>query len=165
MQGDATFELQALLKMVQTSSEREPAQEMNKSMKHQKLMRPWMLSLVGLALSFAVDAHARVWTDTLRRTWEGEFLRIEGANAVFMVLGQERPFPLANLSPADRTFINNALAAASKPSSALPGAQPPGVTKPAPAAPVVPAAAGALDFLGVTIQPGKTVEGTAKAAK
>ena len=120
-------------------------------------------STLAVVIFLTGSAHARVWTDTQRRTWDGDFLRIEGANAVFMVRGQEYPFPLTNLSAADRTFINNATAAASKPSATLPGAQPSGVTKPAPSAPVAPAAAGALDFLGVTILPGKTVQGMAKA--
>ena len=115
-----------------------------------------------LALGIPAGAQGRVWTDTFSRTWEGEFLRIDGTNAVFMVRGQEYPFPLANLNGADRTFINSAVAAASKPSSALTGAQPSAATKAVPTAPPAPIAASTLDFLGVTLQPGKTVEAEAK---
>ena len=46
-----------------------------------------------------------VWTDDQNRQWQGEFLRADGASAVFLVDGKEFPFPLAQLSAPDKLFI------------------------------------------------------------
>ena len=129
-------------------------------MKPGGFFRTGKLPAIGLAFALAGVAHGRVWTDSLKRTWDGDFLRVDGANAVFMVRGQEYPFPLANLSAADKAFISAQTAAATKP----PAGSPPAANLAGAAATgSASAAGGPLDFLGVTLQPGKTVEGTAKA--
>lgn len=125
-------------------------------MKTRRLLFTQIARIVCAAYFASFTVQARVWTDTLQRTWDGDFLRMEGANAIFLVRGQEFPFPLVNLSAADRMFITNQAAPATKPAQGVPPAG-------APAAGPAPAAAGSLDFLGVTLQPGKTLEGTAKA--
>lgn len=108
--------------------------------------------LTGVSANGAV----RTWTDNLNRTWQGEFLRVDGPSAVFRVSGKEYPFPLANLSTADKLLIFK-----------LRQAAPAGAATPAPA----PAASPAVDTVAapagtgrtwtygsVPVEPGATVE-------
>lgn len=81
-----------------------------------------------LAGAVAAPAPARLWTDDLNRTFDGEFLRVDGLNAVFMVDGAEYPLPLARLSTADKLLIFQLRRAPSP-------APPPAPAKPAPAPP------------------------------
>ena len=65
----------------------------------------------GLALVFLLffftcaEARARLWQTTTNQSFEAEFVRVEGANGIFIVKGKEYPYPLSYLSVADRLFI------------------------------------------------------------
>ena len=58
-----------------------------------------------LAACMAAGAETRTWTDDLNRSGDGEFLRVDGPSAVFLVGGRESSFPLVRLSAADKVFI------------------------------------------------------------
>ncbi len=53
----------------------------------------------------AAPAAARTWTDDLARTWQGEYVRVDGLSAVFLVNGKEFSFPLARLSTEDKLLV------------------------------------------------------------
>lgn len=66
----------------------------------------WRTMLIGGALLVsACPATARTWTDDLNRTWQGEFVRMEGASAIFLVNGKEFPFPVTHLSAPDKLAL------------------------------------------------------------
>ena len=109
-----------------------------------------------------VLAVARTWTDDLNRSWQGDFLRVDGPSAVFLVNGKEYPFPLARLSAPDKVLIFRLRQAAS-------AAMTPGPTLASPAAGPTPAASPAgtaapggaghtWTFGSVPVEPGQTVE-------
>lgn len=90
--------------------------------------------LIGGALVAACSplAHARLWTDDLNRSWQGEFVRVDGASAIFLVNGKEFPFPVAHLSAPDKLAL---FQLRTRPPA---GSAPPGpavAAAPAPAAP------------------------------
>ena len=58
-----------------------------------------------LTMCVAAGAQTRTWTDDVNRSWDGDFLRVDGPSAVFLVGGRETSFPLARLSAADKVFI------------------------------------------------------------
>ncbi len=65
-----------------------------------------MLAAFGLCLMGpGASAAVRTWTNTLNRTWQGEFLRMDGPSAVFMVDGKEYSYPLAGMSADDKVLI------------------------------------------------------------
>ena len=65
-----------------------------------------MLAMLSvLPLRSAAAAETRTWTDDASHTWNGEFLRVDGLSAVFLVGGKEYSFPLARLSSADKVLI------------------------------------------------------------
>ncbi len=105
-----------------------------------------------LATGLTASATVRVWTDDLNRAWQGEFLRMDGATAVFLVNGKEYPFPIVHMSTADKLAIFKLRAAPSAASAAPTGASP--------AAPVSPGggAGKSWSFGSVALEPGKTVE-------
>jgi hypothetical protein len=98
------------------------------------------IALTGLLLAAGLPVDARTWTDKLGRTFEAEFIRIDGSNAIF-ALANGRAFatPLAELGAADRTSLQ-----ATVPNTAPAGT--PGVALGAPpvSSPVPPAATAAL---------------------
>ena len=61
--------------------------------------------LVGTLLAASVPATARTWTNTLGRTFEAEFVRLDGTNVIF-VAPNHRAFstPLADLSVGDQAL-------------------------------------------------------------
>ena len=64
------------------------------------------LVVVNLWLTCAAaTAETRTWTDDLDHSWSGEFLRVDGLSAVFLVGGKEYSFPLARLSVTDKLLI------------------------------------------------------------
>ena len=68
-----------------------------------------LLTLGLLFLAFtATSAHGRRWSTTTGQAFEGEFMRIDGANAVFTANGKEYQVPVATLSVPDRLFVNRA---------------------------------------------------------
>lgn len=115
-------------------------------------LRPaWAAALLLLAGASAVSAAVRTWTDDLNRTWQGDFLRVDGPAVVFMVNGKEYPFPLARLSAPDKLLIF-------KLRQAPPVAAAPAPT-PAPPADVPPAATGKQWTFGTAaVEPGETAE-------
>lgn len=64
------------------------------------------VAAVGVLLAASLPAGARTWTNTLGRTFEAEFVRLDGANVIF-VLPDSRAFssPLADLCLADRAVL------------------------------------------------------------
>lgn len=121
-------------------------------------MKIHLLAAAGLLLTAgAAGAAVRTWTDDLNRTWQGEFLRMDGPAAVFLVNGRESPFPLARLSAADKVLIFK-LRSAPPPVAPAPG---PAAAPNDPAATVAGAAGGsgkAWNFGSVKLEPGDTVE-------
>ena len=82
------------------------------------------LAAVGfLAACVAAGAETRTWTDDLSRSWDGEFLRVDGPSAVFLVGGKESSFPLARLSAADKVFIFKVRHAPANAAEAAPAGQ------------------------------------------
>ena len=110
--------------------------------------------LIALSLLAPQAVRARVWTDDLRRTWEGEFVRLDGGNAIFLVAGKEYPFVLARLSAGDRTWIVTEIAR-TRLAPATPAPQ--GAQSPATAV-VAPASGGEPMFGNVKLVPGRTVQ-------
>jgi len=50
---------------------------------------------------------ARTWTNAYGRTFEADFVRVDGSNAIFKLAdGRHFSTPLAELSPADQTIVN-----------------------------------------------------------
>ncbi len=100
-----------------------------------------ILRFVPVLVFSLCSLHAATWTDVQGRRWEGEFVRVQGTQAIFMVGGKEYPFPMANLSPGSRA----AIVAATSPK--------PPVVQPA-------AVAGNAGRIGsVALEAGKTVGG------
>ncbi len=64
------------------------------------------LAALGVLLASSLSAGARTWTNALGRTFEAEFVRMDGTQVIF-VLPDSRAFssPLADLSPADRAVL------------------------------------------------------------
>lgn len=93
------------------------------------------VSALALSVSSFTALQGATWSDVQNRRWEGEFVRMQGAQAIFLVGGKEYPFPMATLSAASRAAI---LAA----------------TNPKPAADGNPGRIGT-----VALEPGKTISG------
>lgn len=118
------------------------------------LLRRTALAAACLLLPAAsAFAAVRTWTDDLNRTWQGDFLRAEGATAVFQVNGKEYPFPLAHLSAADKLLIFK-LRQAPAAAAASPSPTPAG----SPAAATPAATSKQATFGSVQVEPGETVE-------
>ena len=100
-----------------------------------------ILRFVPVLVFSLCSLRAATWTDVQGRRWEGEFVRVQGTQAIFMVGGREYPFPMANLSAGSRA----AIVAATSPK--------PPVVQPA-------AVAGNVGRIGgVALEAGKTVSG------
>ncbi len=122
-----------------------------------------------LLTTLTAPAATRTWTDDLNRTWQGDFLRVDGSSVVFLVDGKEYPFPVARLSTSDKLLVfklrQAAPAGAATPASA-PGAAPvnpsPSSSPTGASSPTGVAAPGASGhtwtFGSVQIEPGQTVE-------
>ena len=103
---------------------------------------------------------ARTWSNDANQSWEGEFLRMDGANAVFKVNDKESSYPIARMSAADKLAIfqmrQHAPAAASP---ALPSASaaPDPTGNPAASTVATPAVGSgkAVTFGGATLTPGQ----------
>lgn len=62
--------------------------------------------VIGALVVAGLSADARTWTNTLGRTFEAEFVRMDGANVIFtMPNGRAFSTPLAELSGADQTVL------------------------------------------------------------
>ena len=70
------------------------------------IRRPFQVAVGGVLLAASLSAGARTWTNALGRTFEAEFVRMDGGNVIF-VLPEGRAFssPLADLSPTDRAAL------------------------------------------------------------
>ena len=66
-----------------------------------------LLAIAALFFIFArSEAEARRWTTVNGQTFEAEFVRVDGDNAIFRVAsGREDPYPLNRLSVPDRLLI------------------------------------------------------------
>ncbi|MES2921671.1 MAG: hypothetical protein V4819_08995 [Verrucomicrobiota bacterium] len=64
------------------------------------------ITLVGILLTAGVPAMGRTWTNAQGRTFEAEFVRLDGANVIFQVPGS-RTFatPLVDLSVGDQMVL------------------------------------------------------------
>lgn len=120
------------------------------------------LTLLAGWLLAALPAHARLWTDDLNRTWQGDFVRMDGVTAVFMVNGKEYPYPIAHMSAPDKLAIFKLRTAPpAAPAAASPAAvaMPPAAGTPSAALPAVPTGEGkAASFAGSPLVPGKTTK-------
>ena len=67
-----------------------------------------VVAVCGFA--FCSVSHGATWTDLQNRSWEGEFVRVQGAQAIFLVGGKEYPFPMASLSAGSKSAVQKALA-------------------------------------------------------
>jgi hypothetical protein len=107
-------------------------------------------------------ASARLWTTVTGEHFETEFIRVEGANGIFLVKATEYPYPLNRLSMPDRLLIGRAVNRpaevasppvtnpAPTPADSLPGT----ATTPAPAE----KATRSIQFAGQPLKPGGRVE-------
>ena len=117
-----------------------------------------------LLISAPAMADVRIWTDDLNRTWPGEFLRVDGLEAVFLVNGKEYPFPLAHLSTPDKLLIfklrrtNQVAAAAQSPAPGVPAEGTAPAASPDEAAPAAAGSGRSWKFGNAQVEPGKTVE-------
>jgi hypothetical protein len=96
-------------------------------------MRNFRAIMAGLLVlvSAVSSAYARRWTTTTGQTFEADFVRIEGANAVLTVNGKEYPYPIANLSVPDRLFVNRTAYSQSRPGAvSAPSAEPTSAASP-----------------------------------
>jgi hypothetical protein len=89
---------------------------------------PKSLLVVIACLTLGGVAFARTWTTVTGQHFDAEFVRQEGANGIFNVKGKDYPYPLNQLSVADRLFIGRAVNQLYKPASAggtrlVPGAE------------------------------------------
>jgi hypothetical protein len=128
--------------------------------KHAGLQMTTLPRMAGAAITAALlfttnlipAAQARTWTDDLRRSWDGDFVRIEGDKVIILVKGKEYPFPLDRLSAGDRQWIVAQRAQALTTSQvAIPAVTP---TGPIPAA----ASGSKMTFGSVQLEVGKTVQ-------
>ncbi|MEI8038880.1 MAG: hypothetical protein WCJ14_10860 [Verrucomicrobiota bacterium] len=82
-------------------------------------------ALLGSLLATVPPAEARTWTDTLGRTFEADFIRLDGSN-VILALANGRAFatPIAGLSAGDQNALRSAAPGALRGSTpaAVPGA-------------------------------------------
>jgi hypothetical protein len=76
--------------------------------RQEKLMinRALGMAMVGTLLAASIHADARTWTNKQGRTFEADFVRLDGANVIFVLPGS-RAFstPLADLSAADQIVV------------------------------------------------------------
>ncbi len=81
--------------------------------------RSFGMAIVGTLLVAGVPADARTWTNALGRTFEADFVRLDGANVIFVLPGS-RAFstPLADLSAADQIVVKQGAAAPAAPPAA-----------------------------------------------
>lgn len=78
------------------------------------------MAIVGTLLVAGVPADARTWTNAQGRTFEADFVRLDGANVIFVLPGS-RAFstPLADLSPADQLVVKQGAVALAAPAAAM----------------------------------------------
>lgn len=68
--------------------------------------RSLKIVIAGVLLVASLPAGARTWTNTLGRTFEAEFVRMDGANVIFtMPNGRAFSTPLAELSAGDQAVL------------------------------------------------------------
>jgi hypothetical protein len=114
-------------------------------------------------LTLWVGASARTWTTVTGQHFEAEFVRVEGANGIFSAKGKDYPYPLNQLSVADRLFVGRSVNQQSKAGSPPPGTEPaPTATDAAPSAAAMPASidkkAETLQFAGQPLEPGRDAQ-------
>jgi hypothetical protein len=91
-------------------------------------------TLIGglLVLAFASSTYGRRWTTTAGQAFEADFVRIEGANAVFTANGKEYRYPIGDLSVPDRLFVNRTAYSQSRSGAVVaPSAEPTTTVSPA----------------------------------
>ena len=95
-------------------------------------MRSVCTIVVGLLILVVTlsSTYGRRWTTTTGQAFEGDFVRIEGVNAVFTANGKEYRYPIAALSVPDRLFVNRAAYSQSRSGAVAPSAEPPSTTPP-----------------------------------
>ncbi len=93
------------------------------------------IAMMALLLALPNELSARVWTTVTGQSFEAEFVRVEGANGIFIVKGKEYPYPLNRLSVADRLLIGKTL---NQQSSSIATPPPAGLTTAAPASLTTP---------------------------
>ena len=114
------------------------------------------------SLTLGAGAFGRLWTTVTGEHFEAEFIRVEGANGVFLVKAKEYPYPLNRLSVPDRLLIGQSV---NQPAEVAPGP----ATNPAPTAEDSLASTAAtpapeekvtrsMQFAGQPLKPGGGVE-------
>lgn len=111
------------------------------------------IAMTALLLTLPNELSARVWTTVTGQTFEAEFVRVEGANGIFIVKEKEYPYPLNRLSVADRLLIGKTLNQQSSPVATPP--PPVSLTTPAP---VKKPVAVEIQLAGQALKPGDSVE-------
>jgi hypothetical protein len=78
------------------------------------------IGLVGILLAAVVPADARTWTNAQGRTFEAEFVRMDGANVIFTAPGS-RTFatPLVDLSVGDQVVAKKGAGVLAGPTAAV----------------------------------------------
>ena len=69
-------------------------------------MNPRTMILAVIALTTAIHAQVKTWTDVQGRTMEAKFVRLEGDSVYFLKNGRTITFPLKQLSKKDRKTID-----------------------------------------------------------
>ena len=70
-------------------------------------MRRTSRVLVGILFLIVLSSiYGRRWTTAAGQAFEGDFVRVDGANAVISSGGKEYQYPIAALSVPDRLFVN-----------------------------------------------------------
>jgi hypothetical protein len=107
--------------------------------------------------TLSTGASARTWTTVTGQHFEAEFVRVEGANGIFSVKGKDYPYPLNQLSVADRLLVGRAVNQRARAGSSLPATEPsPTATDTASSATATPASvdktAETLQFAGQPLE-------------
>ena len=117
-----------------------------------------MLAFFFLALTCA-EAPARLWKTVTDQSFEAEFVRVEGANGIFLVREKEYPYPLNHLSAADRLFIGKTVNQAGAAAATATPETTAALTTPAPAPPESPSpTGGALTLADQPLKLGRETE-------
>ena len=99
-------------------------------------------------------AGARRWTTVTGQTFEAEFVRVDGDNAIFRVRDREDPYPVNRLSVPDRLFIGRTVQAQRGSGAAPDAAAPLQVPATTATAESAPRATSAPQFAGQPLQDG-----------
>ncbi len=114
------------------------------------------------SLALGAPAFARLWTTVTGEHFEAEFVRLEGANGIFLAKEKEYPYPLNRLSVPDRLLVGRSVSHPSEiaPPPATNPSPPSGDALANPATTPAPAekATRLLQFAGQPLKPGGAVE-------